>query len=136
VYWTAQDPYYAFGLGAASYVDGVRFNRPSKLGKYYQWVEGLVNQEVGGVSEQAETEEDALLNTVMLRLRTADGLDTRSFASRFGDEAASTVLCSLQKHISSGMVLRTDDHRLRLSDPRGFLLSNVIISDVFAAFKF
>lgn len=136
VYWTAQDPYYAFGLGAASYVDSVRFSRPSKLGEYYKWVQGLSGPEAEGrISELRETEEDALLNTVMLRLRTADGLNLGSFSSRFGDEAAKTVLSSLQKHLKSGLVLHSNQ-RVRLSDPHGFLLSNDIISDVFAAFQF
>ena len=152
VYWTARDPYFAFGLGAASYVEGERFSRPSKIGKYYEWVKGQSDEAtVGSFEPGGETEEDALLNTVMLRLRTADGLDMGSFSSRFGGEAAATVLSSLEKHLKSGLVIQCQrlpgslpltcqheacNHRLRLSDPNGFLLSNDIISDVFAAFEF
>ena len=110
--------------------------------------------------------QDALLDTVMLRLRTADGLDMASFSASFGPEAASAVHAALGEHIRRGLVhemprlpvLSDDDDdegikalghdgdrqirdeewdlRVRLSDPDGFLLSNSIISDVFAAFSF
>ena len=135
IYWTARDPYYAFGLGAASFVNGVRHSRPSKLAKYYEYVESLTAGGDEGPSDPRETEEDGLLNMVMLRLRTSDGLDMRDFSDRFGEDAAGTVTKSLQKHIERGLVLN-QDHKIRLSDPNGFLLSNDIISDVFAAFKF
>jgi oxygen-independent coproporphyrinogen-3 oxidase len=102
----------------------------------------------------------------MLRLRTADGLDMASFSASFGPEAASAVHAALGEHIRRGLVhemprlpvLSDDDDdegikalghdgdrqirdeewdlRVRLSDPDGFLLSNSIISDVFAAFSF
>ena len=165
-------------------------------------------------------QEDALLDTVMLRLRTSDGLDMASFGAAYGHEAAATVRSSLQRHVQSGLVLELPrlpiiitepvmmvagvpaesqggcppsgsgeageatpssaapaaagdqrvpsaedgaaagdggssgsakdggsssssgisaaswDYRIRLSDPEGFLLSNSIISDVFAAFSF
>jgi len=37
VYWQGR-PYYAFGLGAASFLGGVRFSRPAKMPAYYEWV--------------------------------------------------------------------------------------------------
>lgn len=54
------------------------------------------------------------------------------------------VLGALQPHISSGLVLADGSpaasggggevRRVRLADPRGFVMSNDIISDAFAAF--
>ena len=38
VYWENR-PYYGFGMGAASYVEGKRFTRPRKTQEYYQWVQ-------------------------------------------------------------------------------------------------
>ena len=102
----------------------------------------------------------------MLCLRTADGLDMASFCASFGQEAATAVHNALQVHIRQGLVLQLPriplsregepvpsfipevdienrdlgdqdwDFRVRLSDPEGFLLSNSVISDVFAAFSF
>ena len=89
----------------------------------------------------------------MLRLRTSDGLDMASFAASFGDDAAESVHKAMEGHIREGMVLKLPrlsaalavagsggrynwDFRIRLSDPEGFLVSNSIISDAFAAFRF
>ena len=89
----------------------------------------------------------------MLRLRTSDGLDMTSFAASFGDDAAESLHRAMEGHIRQGLVLKLPrlstvmalagsggtnrwDFRIRLSDPEGFLLSNSIISDAFAAFRF
>ena len=37
VYWQNR-PYYGFGMGAASYIQGKRFTRPRKTQEYYQWL--------------------------------------------------------------------------------------------------
>ncbi len=37
VYWKNQ-PFYGFGMGAASYLQGDRFTRPRKTREYYEWV--------------------------------------------------------------------------------------------------
>lgn len=44
MYWTADTNYLAFGCGATSYIDGVRFERPRTLKKYQRWVEQLTPQ--------------------------------------------------------------------------------------------
>lgn len=41
MYWTGDTQYLAFGCGAASFLDRVRFSRPKTLTKYYQYVAGL-----------------------------------------------------------------------------------------------
>lgn len=38
VYWSSSQPYYAFGLGAASYTRGRRFTRPRGMREYEAWV--------------------------------------------------------------------------------------------------
>eukprot|EP00798_Chlamydomonas_sp_ICE-L_P014035 gene14035-19973_t len=148
VYWKGT-PYYAFGLGAASYLAGRRFSRPAKQIDYAAWV-GLL-EEVGKGKNGAlpaeymppQTPEDALLDTIMLRLRTADGLDLKELGEVYGGDAVDVVLESVKYHVSRGLVLQLpslvgDEHgdgpgRIRLSDPEGLLLSNDIISDIFSA---
>lgn len=46
VYWHCQ-PYYAFGLGAASYTRGRLFTRPRVMQEYEQWVQGYVASGAG-----------------------------------------------------------------------------------------
>lgn len=41
VYWAGDAPYYAFGLGAASYLGARRFSRPRGMAAYRQWVSGF-----------------------------------------------------------------------------------------------
>ena len=38
MYWQGDAQYYAFGLGAASYLQSRRFSRPRGMGAYKQWV--------------------------------------------------------------------------------------------------
>lgn len=90
------------------------------------------------------SQEELLLDTVMLRLRTAAGVDLAEMRRRFGPEAAAVVGAALAPHEPRGNVWGLDGQgsrcavaaaqRIRLSDPRGFLMSNDVISDVFAAF--
>jgi len=90
-----------------------------------------------------------MLDVIMLSLRLAAGLDLRQFEGEFGAEAAELVWGSLQPHVQRGLVYTLPQGAewvrggsgaagpisVRLSDPRGFMLSNDIISDVFAAFQ-
>ena len=89
VYWDGGG-YYAFGMGAASYVGGVRVVRPRTFRGYTDWVERFTDL----VEEQSEdtraqqkilphmdgvraTGEDMLTDAVMLQLRKGDGLRLR-----------------------------------------------------------
>jgi oxygen-independent coproporphyrinogen-3 oxidase len=85
-------------------------------------------------------QEDILLDTIMLRLRTADGLDLKELAEGYGEDVVGTLLPTLHRYQEKGLVQLTEDPmkqnivRARLSDPDGYLLSSGVISDLFAAF--
>ena len=52
MYWSGK-PYYAFGVGAASYIQGRRFSRPRSMSHYKKWVAELVagdSMPAGGTS--------------------------------------------------------------------------------------
>ncbi|GFH24094.1 activating signal cointegrator 1 complex subunit 3 isoform B [Haematococcus lacustris] len=57
VYW-AGAPYYAFGLGAASYLEGRRFSRPAAMKAYMQWVQ---EQQPGGPLPGAHSAPESLV---------------------------------------------------------------------------
>ena len=80
VYWENR-PYYGFGMGAASYVEGKRFTRPRKTQEYYQWVQdgGVIDCEVTPLNE-------VLLDTLMLGLRLAEGVSCAALAADFGEQ--------------------------------------------------
>ncbi|MBW4453791.1 MAG: radical SAM family heme chaperone HemW [Nostoc indistinguendum CM1-VF10] len=124
VYWENR-PYYGFGMGAASYVDGKRFTRPRKTKEYYQWVQagGVIDCDVTPLNE-------VLLETLMLGLRLAEGLSLAALVQGFGEEKVEEIYQCLQGYFEKGWV-EVVEGRLRLIDPQGFLFSNVILADLF-----
>ncbi|GBF94884.1 coproporphyrinogen III oxidase [Raphidocelis subcapitata] len=130
-YWRLT-PHYGFGLGAASYLAGRRYSRPRRMPDWEAW-------------------EERLLDVIMLALRTSDGLDLAAVAGDYGPEAARAIASALARHEREGRVVveraapsstapggggeaEGRPLRARLTDPEGFLFSNDVISDVFAAF--
>lgn len=145
VYWENR-PYYAFGMGAASYLQGCRFTRPRKTREYYEWVQQL--SEAGGVLDCPQiSASEVLLETLMLGLRLAEGLSLSTLAERFGEQTLLKIGKCLQPYYQQGWVeVVTDDGeairpqiqklsasgRIKLTDPEGFLFSNVILADLFS----
>ncbi|MEH2377519.1 MAG: radical SAM family heme chaperone HemW [Nostoc sp.] len=124
VYWENR-PYYGFGMGAASYVEGKRFTRPRKTKEYYQWVQA------GGVIDCDVTPpKEVLLETLMLGLRLAEGVSLAALALTFGEEKVEEICRCLQVYFEKGWV-EVAEGRLRLIDPQGFLFSNVVLAELF-----
>ena len=162
VYWDGGG-YYAFGMGAASYVGGVRVVRPRTFRGYTDWVERfacLVQEQREDTRAQQvalphmagvrATGEDMLTDAVMLQLRKGGGLRLRDrIVGRFehGDVIASVVRQAVAEHIERGLVEVIEEVEeaegpgtrnvtevvVRLTDPDGFLMSNDVISDIFLA---
>ncbi|KAF6248357.1 radical SAM enzyme [Scenedesmus sp. NREL 46B-D3] len=172
VYWKCQ-PYYAFGLGAASYTQGRRFSRPRGMHEYESWVQRFV-QSGGGcpaAALPAESKEEQLLDLIMLSLRLSDGLALHSVQQEYGQDTVASLLPTIQGFLQEGLmqivpelqqsgddsapepggcVSDADGYgdeafgqlcprlkqgkqcRVRLADPAGFLLSNDVISELFA----
>ena len=146
VYWENKS-YYGFGMGAASYVQGQRFTRPRKTGEYYAWVEQLSTS--GGVIDCPQTPlDEVLLETLMLGLRLAEGVSLSMLAEQFGEETLEQIWRCLQLYYQKGWVevVGLDGERvvmsdvgtlpvegqMRLTDPEGFLFSNVVLAEVFS----
>ena len=145
VYWENR-PYYGFGMGAASYVQGQRFTRPRKTGEYYQWVQDLIA--VDGKLDYPQTPPDeVLLETLMLGLRLREGVSLSTLASLVGEKTLAKIWRCLQPYYRQGWVevAGIDGERLgmtnaeklppqghlRLTDPEGFLFSNVVLANLF-----
>jgi coproporphyrinogen III oxidase-like Fe-S oxidoreductase len=80
---------------------------------------------------------DRLLDAVMLQLRLEQGLDLDAVAASHGAVAADAIRQAVRQHEAHGLVTFATgpegSQRCRLTDPEGFLMSNDVISDVFAA---
>lgn len=152
VYWQNR-PYYGFGMGATSYIEGHRFTRPRTTRDYYQWVIqtcasgfSLANRDIQ--AQDSTSSEDVFLETLMLGLRLQAGLNLTVLAKQFGYERLEQIWKCLQPYyrrgwveiitedgtaISPGQALPISGH-LRLSDPEGFLFSNTILAALFSFF--
>lgn len=129
VYWENR-PYYGFGMGAASYTEGKRFTRPRKTQEYYRWVQDLIAN--GGVIDWEVTPpEEILLETLMLGLRLAEGVNLAALAAEFGEQKVDEIHKCLRSHFDKGWV-EIVEGSLRLCDPDGFLFSNVVLADLFS----
>jgi putative oxygen-independent coproporphyrinogen III oxidase len=131
VYWKNQ-PYYAFGMGAASYLDGTRFTRPRYTQDYFEWVAAGCRY----APELLDTTE-RFLDTIMLGLRLASGLNIEQLIAEFGLELWQAAWSKLRRYAPNWVVV--DDYQsviptqghLRFSDPAGFLYSNTVLAAVF-----
>jgi putative oxygen-independent coproporphyrinogen III oxidase len=152
VYWENR-AYYGLGMGAASYVQGVRLTRPRKTQEYYQWVRSLPQltpPSLGGESQQdfQMSENEVLLETLMLGLRLAEGLSLSAITDQFARHTVDRIWNCLQPYWRQAWVeiVRSDGSivtlgegerlplsgNLRLSDPEGFLFSNTVLSALFS----
>ncbi|PHJ58813.1 coproporphyrinogen III oxidase [Nostoc linckia z18] len=120
VYWENR-PYYGFGMGAASYIQGKRFTRPRKTKEYHQWVQAGAT-----IDCEITPPKEVLLETLMLGLRLAEGVDLAAF----GQQKVEEICRYLPSYFDKGWV-EIVEGRLRFTDPQGFLFSNVVLAELF-----
>ncbi len=124
LYW-ANEPYLGLGVGAASYLDGVRSTHTRDLDAYCG--AALAGRPIPGESERLEGAAQ-LGEAIMLALRTAEGVDTRRFRERYGVDVAQRYRNVVDEMVAAGM-LAADSEHVRLT-ARGRFVAN----DVCAAF--
>ena len=123
-YWTGEE-YLGFGPDASSDFAGRRFAMVRDLHGY---IDGILN---GGqvVREMQEVPmRERAGEYIMMRLRTASGLNPQEYESKFLLPFAGLEKALQQCH-RSGLAAKTFDGRWHLT-PQGFLVSNSIISDL------
>jgi oxygen-independent coproporphyrinogen III oxidase len=97
VYW-ANHAYFGFGLGAASYVEGLRDVNTRDLQTYIR--KALAGESVVMQSEMLGPEERAR-ETMPLNLRREEGIQREEFRLQTGmdlDELAGETICGLVEH--------------------------------------
>uniref|UniRef100_A0A7S4JB43 Radical S-adenosyl methionine domain-containing protein 1, mitochondrial n=2 Tax=Odontella aurita TaxID=265563 RepID=A0A7S4JB43_9STRA len=147
IYWEIGSDWYAAGLGATSSLNRHSFQRPRQMADYLSWVKGqdgkdipswLLDEPSIAFDVDCRSDDiDFLSDTIMTRLRTADGLSLDWIANTFqeGETKVSAVLRGAELALSLDMAHTVEENNaeryLRLSDPVGFLFSNSIISSIF-----
>ncbi len=123
-YW-ANGEYVGLGVGAASYLAGVRSVHTKNLEEYIN--AALEGRAIPGEREKLEGAQRAG-EAVMLALRTSQGVPLREFGERYGIDFLSFYATPVEKFTRDGMLEITPTHA-RLTR-RGRFLAN----DVCAAF--
>jgi oxygen-independent coproporphyrinogen-3 oxidase len=73
----------------------------------------------------------------MLGLRLAKGVNLEKIGIQFGEEVVKQIINCTQRYVNQGWVSMDEDrHYLRLTDPEGFLYSNVVLSELFSWFNY
>ena len=135
VYWSGL-PFYGFGMGATSFVDGVRLGRPRTRAEYFDWVgeneKKTVQDSVITQKNFEEREREIFLERVMMGLRLVKGIEVEPLVRRFGTALVDDAIVALQPFVISGLVIIKAGW-IRLSEPEGLLLSNVVLVGLFEA---
>ena len=140
IYWEIGGKWYAIGLGATSNVSGMRYSRPRALSDYVSWSKSLGETEdsddppwISKSPNQVEDRDDVLLDIILTRLRTSDGLDLDWVVEEYGESYVETIMKGV-KFFEGTDLVTVSPGRIKLKDPDGFLFSNNIISNIFAEF--
>jgi putative oxygen-independent coproporphyrinogen III oxidase len=150
-YWRNQ-PYYGFGMGATSYTRHQRCDRPRTLSTYRQWVEAFTAS--GGVLHTPATPlTEQLLDRLIVGLRLQAGIPGSELRDLCCPSLWETLYRQLAPYLAKGWLVievKPDKIRqeiptykpdkvpplediqcLRLTDPEGFLFSNVVLVTCF-----
>ncbi len=122
-YWRRGE-YIGFGVSASSCIKNVRFTNTFNLDEYFKCILGncfpVVDREE--IDLQGQKEE-----TVMLALRTSDGLNVSDFNSKFSADFLKDYAAALQKNAN---YLDVSESNVRIKDEYLFV-QNTIICDFF-----
>ncbi|PZO54183.1 MAG: coproporphyrinogen III oxidase [Phormidesmis priestleyi] len=150
-YWQSQ-PCYGFGMGATSYLNHQRIDRPRTQSTYRQWVTQFIHQG-GRTDDPVIPPTEQVLESLMVGLRLKQGISLQNLYRVYGERGLVSLAAAIAPHIQSQWLiidptadtfgeqsplhtssLKPTD-RIRLSDPEGFLMSNVVIVDAFNALE-
>ncbi len=122
-YWRSV-PY--LGIGAAAH----SFNGDSRQWNVSDIIKYMDSIEQGRIPSETETLDTATKydDTVMLSLRTCEGIDLNSITQKFGKEYADFCLSQAASYISNGL-LQHSGNKLRLTR-KGLFVSDMIMSDL------
>lgn len=126
VYWR-NEPYLGFGPGAVSYHRGVRWKWLSDPRRYVC----AVREGLQAVEEEERLDALASLGeTLMLMLRTTDGVDVEAVEKRYGIRLQELYAAQIRR-LRSRRLLEATPKRWRLTS-KGLLLANTVCAEFLA----
>ncbi|PZO39649.1 MAG: coproporphyrinogen III oxidase [Pseudanabaena frigida] len=131
-YWHNQ-PFYGMGMGATSYLNHQRIDRPRKMREYLEAISQWQSQGIGFTAPIIDAAEE-LMDTLMQGLRLAEGLSLNTLMQNYGKDLCDRVLQCLERYQERNWVKfaeQSEDIRIMLVPPDGWLFSNIIIADLY-----
>ena len=135
-YWHNQ-PFYGMGMGATSYIDRQRIDRPQKMRAY---LEAIAQWQSTGIGFTAPIlgDKEELMDSLLQGLRLAEGLSLNFLQQTYGKELCDRAVKCLEKYVETGWVkfintqLNTQlNTQIFLTAPDGWLFSDVAIADLY-----
>ncbi len=120
-YWQRSD-YLGIGAAAHSFFNGTRRYFPADTAAFLDLADG------SGIGWETDDPADPIEETLILALRTADGLDLAAFSALAGEATAEKIGKSLETFTKSGHARRTAQGYALTAE--GWLVSNAILSDL------
>jgi len=134
-YWHNQ-PFYGMGMGATSYIDRQRIDRPQKMRAYLDAISQWQTEGIGFTAPILSDMEE-LMDTLMQGLRLAEGLSLNSLQKIYGLALCDRAVNCLEKYVERGWVRFVNaqdnqiDTRIFLTIPDGWLFSDEAIGDLY-----
>ncbi len=141
-YWKSE-PCYGFGMGATSYVNYQRIDRPRTQKTYRAWVDEFVARR-GQTDDPVLPSAERVMEQIMVGLRLKAGISLEGVYWVYGEPGLEAIGRAIAPYLKSHWLITDslpDSTRLRpntricLTDPEGFLMSNVVIVDAFNALE-
>lgn len=120
VYWKNL-PYYGIGAGAASYVDGCRFQNTENISKY---LKGITSEE----KKDKLSNEDQLFYKFMLGLRLKEGLSLNNIFDEVSNSTKKKYEQVIDHYLNTKLLEQKDD--VLMTTYEGSLLLDLILKDL------
>jgi oxygen-independent coproporphyrinogen-3 oxidase len=114
IYWNNEE-YYAIGVSASSYVDGIRYTTNKNISKY---IDGIIEKESFEVEKEAEY--------IMLKLRLDKGFDLNEYKCIFLDDFLLKYKCVVDEMIEKKLLI-IDNNHLKTTYEGMMLLDNILV---------
>lgn len=121
-YWSCEE-YLGLGIGAASYINGVRFSNIRSIQKY---IKSMSQNELAFKKEERSTDDD-IFERLMLGFRKIDGIDRAKFKEETGEDPLYRAFDFFLEEKSMGIV-DWDDAHVYLTDKGLDLQSSFLVS--------
>ncbi|WP_103668080.1 radical SAM family heme chaperone HemW [Pseudanabaena sp. BC1403] len=131
-YWHNQ-PFYGMGMGATSYIDRQRIDRPQKMRQYLDAIALWQSTGIGFTAPMIEPKEE-LMDSLMQGLRLAEGLSLNALQESYGKELCDRALRILDRYREKDWVRfveQSEDVCIMLVSPNGWLFSDIVIADLY-----